>query len=374
VTGHGVLADDASDVAAALEELASRHDAVVTSGSTSASEGDVIHRIVEERGDLVQHGVDLKPGKPTVLGALDGTPVFGLPGNPISALTVFRTLIAPALRDAVGLPERRDVVERPALARDVPTPGGRTRLLPVGLVECPERGVLCHELDKGSGATTSLAHADGYVVVDGPVERLERDDAVDVHLLDAGVRPPSVVAAGPPDSVVEELLPSDARWLDAGSSAAARKLRDGVVDLAGLRDARDALADIGLTDAVLVGGYERSVGICGDPDGASVAVADDDRGLVEDGETVDVSSPRSVAPAVADGAAAAGVCTRRQAVDAGLPFEPRLWERYDLLFRRERLPKPAVAACREDLAAAVEDTEGYRSTDETGERLERWSG
>ena len=77
---------------------------VLVSGSTSAGAGDMVYKVLEEIGELIFHGVNLKPGKPTIFGLIDGKPCWrpGLPGYPTSALTVFYELAAPVIRKALG--------------------------------------------------------------------------------------------------------------------------------------------------------------------------------------------------------------------------------------------------------------------------------
>ena len=64
----------------------------------------MIYRVIEEQGELLLHGVAIKPGKPMLVGTLEEAAYVGLPGYPVSALTIFRTFVAPLVRDAAGLP------------------------------------------------------------------------------------------------------------------------------------------------------------------------------------------------------------------------------------------------------------------------------
>jgi len=75
---------------------------VLVSGSTSAGTGDMVYQVLDEIGELIFHGVNLKPGKPTIFGLIDNKPCLGLPGYPTSALTVFYELAAPVIRKALG--------------------------------------------------------------------------------------------------------------------------------------------------------------------------------------------------------------------------------------------------------------------------------
>ncbi|MEA2032509.1 MAG: molybdenum cofactor synthesis domain-containing protein, partial [Euryarchaeota archaeon] len=86
----GVAKDNLEDLSAKLNEsLAKGADVIIFSGGTSAGAGDLLPTVIEMFGEILVHGVDIKPGKPFILGMVRGKPVFGLPGNPTSALVTF---------------------------------------------------------------------------------------------------------------------------------------------------------------------------------------------------------------------------------------------------------------------------------------------
>jgi putative molybdopterin biosynthesis protein len=258
---------------------------VLSSGSTSASAVDVIYRVIEARGDLLLHGVAVKPGKPMLIGRLDRTEgaddsrgsesaYVGLPGYPVSALTIFRTFVAPAIREAAGQPEpatatvegRMGVAERYA--------EGRLRLMPVGLLDLGADAAgddrpLVYPVDKGSGATTSLVEADGVVAVDPDTEYLDVGETVSVDLFSPDVRPPTLLGVGEDDPALNRLLDRlDApRYLAVGSREGLRRLRDGVPDAAVTAGPTDR--DV---DAENLGGWAREWGLvvpAGNPDGVT---------------------------------------------------------------------------------------------------------
>ncbi|MEF8855041.1 MAG: gephyrin-like molybdotransferase Glp, partial [Haloarculaceae archaeon] len=146
------VADDRDAMIEVVERAAAECDLVLSAGSTSASGADLLYRVVDDVGDLLVHGVSLKPGKPTIVGRVDGTPYVGLPGYPTSALTLFRLLVAPRLRRAAGFEADRSVTERGRLAVDERFDEGRRRALPVGLVRDGEgNDVVVYPADRGSG-------------------------------------------------------------------------------------------------------------------------------------------------------------------------------------------------------------------------------
>jgi len=90
----GIKMDERKEMEDALMKAADLCDIILTSGSTSAGAGDMMYRLIGENGSLLAHGIDIKPGKPAIIGTAFGKPVFGLPGYPSSALTIFNEFIA----------------------------------------------------------------------------------------------------------------------------------------------------------------------------------------------------------------------------------------------------------------------------------------
>ncbi len=233
--------DDYAEMERLLRRAADECDLVLSSGSTSASAVDVIYRVIEERGDLLLHGVAVKPGKPMLVGRLDradgGESAYvGLPGYPVSALTIFRTFVAPAIRKAAGQPEPRTATIEGRMAVRERYGEGRLRLMPVGVLDVGENDSppLVYPVDKGSGATTSLVEADGIVAVDPDTEYLDADEPVTVRLFSPDVRPPTLLGVGEDDPALNRLLDRlpNPRYLPVGSREGFRRLRDGVPDVA----------------------------------------------------------------------------------------------------------------------------------------------
>ena len=226
--------DDFEAMERLLHEAADECDLVLSSGSTSASAVDVIYRVIEERGDLRLHGVAVKPGKPTLVGTVGESAYVGLPGYPVSALTIFRTFVAPAVRDAAGLPEPRTATVTGEMAVEERYSGGRLRYMPVGLVADGDGTTLVYPVDKGSGATTSLVDADGTVAVEPDTEVLSAGTPVDVTLFSPDVRVPTLFGVGEDDPLWSRLLDRlrTPRYLPTGSADGLRRLREGVSDVA----------------------------------------------------------------------------------------------------------------------------------------------
>jgi molybdenum cofactor synthesis domain-containing protein len=373
------VGDDYETMLGVMRQAASDCDIVLSSGSTSASDEDVVYRVVEQEGELLLHGVSLKPGRPTVFGRLDGTAFVGLPGNPISALSVFRMFVAGILRDSAGHEAEEETETATAtVADEVRTEGGRTRILPVGLVEDGDGSTLAHSVDKGSGATTSLTRADGYVTVEPSTNYLEAGEAVEVSLF-GGASPPGLVGAGERDSLLNELLGGhDARWLPVGSLEGARRLRNGIVDLAAVGLSPDELDSLGVEKARLVRGYDRRLGYIGDTDGGVFGVVPDGYALRDafddDRPDSDVRAFRSeegAANAVVSGKVDAAFVGEGVAAAYDIGFEPAGWTPVDFLVADGRRRKEGVGSFLSALGDAPSPT-GYRAPDDSCDVIERW--
>ncbi|WP_336135891.1 molybdopterin biosynthesis protein [Natronomonas amylolytica] len=318
--------DDYEAMESALREAAEECDLVLSSGSTSASAVDVIYRVVEETGELLLHGVAVKPGKPMLVGRLKGSAYVGLPGYPVSALTIFRTFVAPAIREAAGLPDPKTATIEGAMAVRERYSEGRLRYMPAGLVEDGEGNTLVYPVDKGSGATTSLVEADGVVAVPPDVEYLDEGERVEVQLFSTEVRAPAVFGAGEDDPALSRVLDSvdRPRYLSVGARQGLRRLRDGVTDVAVTTDEMEP------DGAVELGGWSREWGLvvpAGNPqdiDGLADLVDEDVRFV---NRTTDAGLRTTLGNAVADLADERGV-DRHDLVEAidGFDFAVRAHE------------------------------------------------
>ncbi|MEY2403939.1 MAG: molybdopterin molybdotransferase, partial [Acidimicrobiaceae bacterium] len=110
----GLIRDDRAAIAAAIENAVATCDALLTSGGVSMGDFDEVKAVLSERADDMRWmQIAIRPAKPFAFGTLGGTPVFGLPGNPVSSIVSFELLARPALRKMMG--HRDDELDRPLL-------------------------------------------------------------------------------------------------------------------------------------------------------------------------------------------------------------------------------------------------------------------
>jgi molybdopterin molybdotransferase len=156
-------------------------DIIITSGGTSAGAGDVLRQVVEDMGEILVHGISVKPGKPTLIGTLPGEDddvvLFGLPGYPVSALMIFHGFVAPFLREIAGVKEfmGKKLGFMLPLSRRYHSARGRSHFVLVKI-----EGDIADPILKDSGAITALAEADGYFEVPKNVEIIEKGEKIKV--------------------------------------------------------------------------------------------------------------------------------------------------------------------------------------------------
>jgi molybdenum cofactor synthesis domain-containing protein len=173
---HRPAHDTLADLAASLDGCRDA-DIVVFSGGSSVGERDLVVDLVAERGEMVFHGIAVKPGKPTAFAIVDGQPFFGMPGNPTSCLSNAYILLAPFLRATARLPALAPRTVRARLGRRIDSPAGRHQFYTVRL-----RDGAALPAFKGSGEITSLSQADGYIEIPADQSAIDEGALVEVTL------------------------------------------------------------------------------------------------------------------------------------------------------------------------------------------------
>ena len=173
----GRVPDRLDAIRKAIRGAVRKADLVVFSGGSSVGEKDLIMDALQSMGDILFHGIAVKPGKPTVLGRVDGKGVLGMPGYPTSCLSNCYMILAPMVRRMARLPAAHEkIVDLPLAKRHVSTIG-RVEFHTVRVVD--GQAVPAY---KESGAITSMAHADGYIEIPANVDLVEKGEVVRVVL------------------------------------------------------------------------------------------------------------------------------------------------------------------------------------------------
>jgi len=422
----GLFRDEAEELRRALMEAAERYDVVIASGGTSSGPGDLMYRVIEELGELVLHGLRLKPGKPTAVGALRGKPVFALPGYPLSCAMAFKVLVAPLIAKMAGVEASPSPRRKVEVAVGFEVAAGRYNLIPAVLSEVGGK-FKAYPLLTGSGDIKALTLADGFLIVEPERRVVERGEEVGFEPLLEPLRIADLIVIGSHCPGLEASLTIlrrrssglSVKSINVGSMGGLKAVEAGCCDVAGIHllDEETGTYNIPFVEryglrgrAVLVRGYLREQGLIvakGNPKGIKgvedllrddVSFVNRNRGSgtrallelllrelseerdvgVEElrgaikGYEVEVKTHTAVALAVKYGRADAGLGVRAAAELYGLDFVPLRWEEYDFLISKPSLDKPSaklfLKVLRDtEFKRALEKLKGLRALQDTGE-------
>ncbi|MGC8505488.1 MAG: molybdopterin biosynthesis protein [Thermoplasmata archaeon] len=374
----GIIRDDIDLIRNTIDDLIKKNDVIITSGSTSAGEGDMVYRVL---GDLTPgilfHGVEIKPGKPTLLAAGNGRPVYGLPGFPVSAIMVFETIFLPVLLKSAHLKRSVRKVRAKVPVR-VSLSLGKLNLIPVSLVNRGEN--IAYPLLGDSGSVSRLTRSDGYISSYGDRPYIDENENLDVILFSQDVLVPDLNFIGSHDIALDSVfhrLDLNVKIINVGSLGGVEAIKRGEADLAGVHildpatmEYNNFKKDQALNEkAVLVKGYIREQGIVvqkGNPlkirsfgdivargarfvnrnSGSGTRILIEkimkDSGIESDSIRnfrYEVRTHNAVANAVRTGRADAGIAIRHVADMYGLDFISMGFEEYDFLVLRESIDK-----------------------------------
>ena len=173
---HQTAQDTLEDLERAIDRCLNE-DVLVFSGGSSVGERDLILDVIGRRGEIIFHGIAVKPGKPTVFGVIDGKAVFGMPGYPTSCLSNAYMLLVPALRRMAHLPPYQMRTIQAPLSQRIVSTTGRHQFYTVRIVDGEAQPAF-----KASGDITSMSQADGYIEIPAQTDIVEKGQIVEVKL------------------------------------------------------------------------------------------------------------------------------------------------------------------------------------------------
>jgi putative molybdopterin biosynthesis protein len=416
----GIVSDDENELKRVLLDSVEKYDLVVTSGGTSAGVGDIVYRVIDELGEILIHGLEVKPGKPTVVGIVGEKPVVGLPGFPFSATVRALTLLRYIVEKISG-------IENPVLwynikakiAQSIRKEVGKDLYIPVVLTY---RGssLIAVPVPFRSGNISLLLRSNGIAILRKGLEIVEEGEDIDVMIVKVNI--PEMVIIGSHDVVLPSIinamrLTHKCAFIPVGSLAGLVNVAKGYGDVAPIHllDPRTKNYNIEYVkqykDLTLIAGYRRKLVLAykpGNPKNIEsfedilrpdVRFVNRNRGsgtrvyidmVLKDlanamsvefselikkvnGYTYEVSSHTGVAAAIAQGRADAGICVEYAAKMYGLEYKPLTWEEYDFALYKHSLEfKRAVKLFVEALKSVyirklVGSYPGYEPKENMGE-------
>ncbi|MGL6105905.1 molybdopterin biosynthesis protein [Romboutsia sp.] len=174
--------DDYENLKKTIDEASKNSDLVVVNAGTSAGSKDYMVKVIREIGEVVVHGIALKPGKPTILGLVNNKPVVGIPGYPVSAYIVFEEIAKRIMLKFSGLEKEQEDNYDAILSKRLVSSLKHKEVVRVNLGYVDDK-LVATPLTRGAGVTMSLVKADGFIEIPRNTEGIEAGSTVKVKLL-----------------------------------------------------------------------------------------------------------------------------------------------------------------------------------------------
>ncbi len=418
-----IVPDEPEAIARAVQSGAAQGDIIIVNAGSSAGSEDYTRSVVEKLGEVIVHGVAIRPGKPTLLGVVSGRPFIGVPGYPVSAVLACELFLKPLIARMLRSPaEPRPSVKAVSTRRILSAPGAEEFVrVKVGYVDGK---LVVAPLARGASALMSLVRADGIVGIPPSAQGLDEGTTVEVELLRSLHEiKRTVVAIGSHDLALDILATFLARAYPGmnlssahvGSMGGLMAMRRGEAHIAGthlideatgeynvpyikrlLQAEQYALVNLVYREQgfMVPKGNPKGIGELGDLARDDVVFVNRQRGagtrvLLDmelarfgmdpdsvKGYTHEEYSHMGVAASVANGAADVGLGIHSAAAALGLDFIPVSTERYDLLCTKvflasEMMDKLLTVIRSDEFKEAVIGLGGYGTSD-TGRVV--WEG
>lgn len=185
VVDYGIVPDDAAVLNKTLGHAARNADVVVTSGGVSMGEYDLVKQELAALGTVEFWKVAMQPAKPFAFGSLGGTPLFGLPGNPVSVFVAFEQFLRPALLHMMGATALFRSRVGGVAGEDLATDSAKTVFVRAATVRDGDRLTVTRSGGQQSNVLTALALADAFAVVPVGVGTVRAGEAVELELFRA---------------------------------------------------------------------------------------------------------------------------------------------------------------------------------------------
>lgn len=175
------IPDDYEKIRDAVKEAAENFDMIIINAGSSAGTEDYTVHVLRELGEVIIHGVSIKPGKPVILAFVNNKPVIGLPGYPVSAYIGFENFVSPVLSYMGGRAEKKNQKVEAVISRRLVSSLKHKEYVRVK-VGCVGDKIVAAPLARGAGAAMSLVRADGFCVIPQNSEGCEAGEKVEVEL------------------------------------------------------------------------------------------------------------------------------------------------------------------------------------------------
>jgi len=399
-TRYPIAGDDPEIIQDSLFKAADENDLVLISAGSSAGTRDFTAEVIESAGGLLFHGVAMKPGKPAMLGKINGKPVIGLPGYPLAAQTVLREFAGPLLK-SWGLPEPLYHTFRVQLSGSLVSDLGFDEFIPVSVGHIGSKFFAIPH-SRGSGIQMATVKANGFVHIPAMKEGCDSETEMEAVLTtDPGNIERTLLLSGAYDPALDELahhVRNKGIFMQvrsAGNIGAVLSLRHNschaaplsLPDFSFLPNCREIMQLLPLSDLRFIHIATTSLGIASmegytfddlvrtrfinRQKGTSARMIFDtilksketDPSQI-DGYGHEVGTHKAVAEAIRNGFADAGICSSGVAEENGLLFVPLVGEQLELavrtdLMKEQNLGSLVLTIQSEPFKRALEEKGGY---------------
>lgn len=273
----GIVGDNYEEIREKIKLAIQIGDLILISGGTSAGLGDIVYRVMGNISEIIVHGLKVKPGKPTVISTVKGKLIVGLPGWPVSALTIFNLLVKPIIQTLSGKRIEEDQYREVRVASRIIPAKGRMNLIPISIIINEKGEEIAYPLLKHSGAIATLTRADGYIIIPENISLIEVGEKVKAKLFSDKIKPVEMTIIGSHCPALEALIEVmekkvgqiNTRIINVGSLSGILAIKRGEADIAGIHllDEETMTYNIpymsryNLKNAILIRGYIREQGL-----------------------------------------------------------------------------------------------------------------
>ncbi len=181
-SGAAPVSDDKEKLKQAIRDAANGNDIVIINAGASAGTRDYTSTVLAELGEVIVHGVAIKPGKPVILAIIGDTPVIGLPGYPVSAILTMRLFVQEMIYNFMGIQQPASQWATARMSRPMHSAMGVDEFVRVTLGQVGEE-LMATPAGKGAGAVMSLVRADGILTLPAGSEGVGAGEVVNIELL-----------------------------------------------------------------------------------------------------------------------------------------------------------------------------------------------
>jgi len=265
VEGHilGIIPDSEDEMLEKISSYIRRYNVIFSSGSTSAGFHDLLYRVVEKLGgNILFHGIAMKPGKPTFFASFRDSVFFGMPGFPLSSASVLRYIIIPSILGAYGINERNERYVKIPFRMN--TERGKTTVIPAII----GRKGAAYPIYGESGSISRLYYADGFIVLGSRKTFYDSGEKVKFFEMRRGRK--ELLFIGSNDPLIERVIYDSSRnpkIINSGSWGGLEAMDMGEADVAGIHLLKDGMYNRFVLerkeerDYYLVRGFSRTQGI-----------------------------------------------------------------------------------------------------------------